>query len=197
MNPGAHLRILSAAAFGFLLACAGAAQDARTRIKPGINSFTPQQYIELGQKLAAETEQKKQLCNNPKLDAYLTKLGKTLLEQLNTGGVEYPWEFHCVNDETLNAYALPGGFVFVNRGSIEAADNEAELAGILAHEMSHVALRHGTNQLTKAQYAQLGTGILGAAGGVFGGATGAAAAGVGHYASGGLLLRYSRTAEVQ
>jgi len=189
LNPGAHPRILSAGALAFLLACPGAAQDARTRINPGINSFTPQQDIQLGQELAAEIEQKKQLCNNPKLDAYLTRLGKRLAEQLPTGGVAYPWEFHCVDDETLNAYALPGGFVFVHRGSIEAADNEAELAGILAHEMSHVALRHGTKQLTKAQYEQLSTGIRGSAG--------AAAAGVGHYGSGGVLLKYTRTAEVQ
>lgn len=189
MDPGVHLRIVSGGALAFLLACTGAAQDARTRIKPGINSFTPQQDIELGQKLATETEQRVHLCDNPRLDAYLTKLGKRLLEQLNTGGVAYPWEFHCVDDETLNAYALPGGFVFVNRGSIEAAGNEAELAGILAHEMSHVALRHGTNQLTKAQYAQLGTDIVGAAG--------AATAGISHYVSGGVLLKYTRTAEVQ
>jgi beta-barrel assembly-enhancing protease len=197
MIPGAHLRILSAGALAFLLALPGSAQDARTKIKPGINSFTPQQDIELGHKMAAEIEQTKQMCNNPEVDGYLTKLGKRLVERLNTGGVAYPWEFHCINDQSLNAFALPGGFVFVNRGSIEAADNEAELAGVLAHEMSHVALRHGTNQLTKAQYAQLGTGMLGAAGGVFGGAAGAAAAGVGQFATGGVLLKYTRTAEVQ
>jgi beta-barrel assembly-enhancing protease len=197
MFPGAHLRILSAGALALWLACPGASQDARTKIKPGINSFTPQQDIELGRKIAAETEQTKQMCNDPKVDTYLAKLGRSLLQQLNTGGAQYPWAFHCVNDETLNAYALPGGFVFVNRGSIEAADNEAELAGILAHEMSHVALRHGTNQLTKAQYAQLGTGMLGAAGGVFGGPAGAAAAGAGQFAAGGVLLKYSRTAEMQ
>jgi beta-barrel assembly-enhancing protease len=197
MIPGASLRILSAGTVAFLLVCPGASQDARTKIKPGINSFTPQQDIELGRKLAEETVQTKQMCNNPRVDTYLAMLGKRLAEQLNTGGIVYPWEFHCVNDHALNAYALPGGFVFVNRGSIEAAENEAELAGVLAHEMSHVALRHGTNQLTKAQYAQLGTGALGAAGGVFGGPAGAAAAGFGQIASGGLLLKYSRTAEVQ
>jgi beta-barrel assembly-enhancing protease len=194
MIPGAPRRILSAGTLAFLLAYPGASQDARTKIKPGINSFTPQQDIELGHKLAEEIAQTKQMCNNPRVDSYLAKLGKGLAEQLNTGGMLYPWEFHCVNDHALNAYALPGGFVFVNRGSIEAAENEAELAGVLAHEMSHVALRHGTNQLTKAQYAQLGTGMLG---GVFGGAAGATAAGVGQIASGGLLLKYSRTAEVQ
>ena len=106
-------------------------------------------------------------CNAPKVDAYLTKLGNRLVEHLNTNGVVYPWEFHCVNDKSINAFALPGGYVFVNRGAIEAADNEAQLAGAMAHELSHVALRHGTNQATKAQYAQLGSGILGVAGSIF------------------------------
>ena len=169
----------------------------RTKLKPGMNSFSPQQDIELGRKVATEIEQKTQLCNAPKVDAYLTKLGMKLVENLNTRGVEYPWEFHCVNDKSINAFALPGGFVFVNRGAIEAADNEAQLAGVMAHELSHVALRHGTNQATKAQYAQLGSGILGVAGGIFGGTAGAAAAGVGQLAFGSVLLKYSRGAETQ
>ena len=197
MNSAIHLRILSAGAVAFLLVGPAAAQEARTQIKPGINSFTPQQDVELGRKLAAGIEQTKQICKNPKVQTYLTKLGMALVEKLNTGGVRYPWEFHCVNDQTPNAFALPGGFVFVNRGAIELSGNEAELAGVLAHELSHVALRHGTNQLTKAQYAQLGAGILGAAGGVLGGTAGTAAAGVGQVATGSLLLKYSRTAEMQ
>ncbi len=162
-----------------------------------MNSFSPQQDIELGKKAATEAEQKLVLCNAPKVDAYLTKLGMRLVEQLNTNGIEYPWEFHCVNDKSINAFALPGGYVFVNRGAIEAADNEAQLAGVMAHELSHVALRHGTNQATKAQYAQLGTGILGVAGGILGGTAGAAAAGAGQLAVGSVLLKYSRGAETQ
>src|SRR6266852_5086691 len=67
-----------------------------------------------------------------------------LAQKLPTGGVQYPFEFHCVNDKAINAFALPGGYVFVNRGAIEASDNEAQLSGVLAHELSHVALRHGT-----------------------------------------------------
>jgi beta-barrel assembly-enhancing protease len=197
MNSGIRLRFFQASALILLLANAVGAQDARTKIKPGINSFSPQQDIELGRRAASEAEKSMQLCNDPKLDAYLTKLGMTLVEQLRTGGVEYPWEFHCVNDKAINAFALPGGFVFINRGAIEAADYEAELAGVMAHELSHVALRHGTNQATKAQYAQLGTGILGVAGGIFGGTAGAAAAGVGQFAAGSILLKYSRGAETQ
>ncbi len=197
MYFGTRLRILQASALVLSFASALSAQDGRTKIKPGINSFSPQQDIQLGRRAASEIEQVAQLCNDPKVDAYLTKLGMQLVEQLNTGGVKYPWEFHCVNDKAINAFALPGGFVFINRGAIEAADYESELAGVMAHELSHVALRHGTNQATKAQYAQLGTGILGIAGGIFGGTAGAAAAGVGQFAAGSVLLKYSRGAETQ
>jgi hypothetical protein len=197
MYSGTRLRILQACVLVLSFADALSAQDSRTKIKPGINSFSPQQDIELGRRAASEVEQVAQLCNAPKVDVYLTKLGMQLVEQLNTGGVKYPWEFHCVNDQAINAFALPGGFVFINRGAIEAADYEAELAGVMAHELSHVALRHGTNQATKAQYAQLGTGILGIAGGIFGGTAGAAAAGVGQIAAGSVLLKYSRGAETQ
>jgi beta-barrel assembly-enhancing protease len=169
----------------------------RTSLKPGMNSFTPQQDIELGRKAAHEVEQKMPMCNDPKVDAYLTKVGHRLIDHLNTRGVDYPWEFHCVNDKAVNAFALPGGFVFINRGAIEAADNEAQLAAVMAHELSHVALRHGTNQVTKAQYMQLGSGALGAVGGIFGGAVGAAAAGAGQFTFGSVLLHYSRGAETQ
>jgi hypothetical protein len=197
MYSGTRLRILQACVLVLSVADALSAQDSRTKIKPGINSFSPQQDIQLGRRAASEVEQVAQLCNAPKVDVYLTKLGMQLVEQLNTGGVKYPWEFHCVNDKAINAFALPGGFVFINRGAIEAADYEAELAGVMAHELSHVALRHGTNQATKAQYAQLGTGILGIAGGIFGGTAGAAATGVGQFAAGSVLLKYSRGAETQ
>jgi len=169
----------------------------RTKLKPGINSFTPQQDIQLGRQSANEVEGTMPMCNDPKVDVYLTKIGKRLIEHLNTGGIDYPWEFHCVNDKAVNAFALPGGFVFVNRGAIEAADNEAQLAAVMAHELSHVALRHGTNQVTKARYAQMGTGVLSIAGGILGGAAGAAASSVGQLAAGSLLLRYSRSAETQ
>ncbi len=197
MNAGRFRLKLCAVLVSATLGIAPVARADRTKLKPGMNSFSPQQDIELGKKAATEAEQKLPMCNAPKLGAYLTKLGTRLVEQLNTNGIEYPWEFHCVNDKSINAFALPGGYVFVNRGAIEAADNEAQLAGVMAHELSHVALRHGTNQATKAQYAQLGSGILGVAGSILGGTAGAAAAGAGQLAVGSVLLKYSRGAETQ
>ena len=197
MNGKTHFRAATFAAWLLWLALAPFSLAQRTNIKPGINAFSPQQDIQLGRRAAHEVEQKMPMCNDPRVDAYLSKLGHRLIEHLNTRGVEYPWEFHCVNDKAINAFALPGGFVFVNRGAIEAADNEAQLAAVMAHELSHVALRHGTNQATKAQYAQLGAGIMGAAGSLFGGAAGAAAAGAGNFTFGSVLLHYSRGAETQ
>lgn len=177
----------------FLLAPAASAQ--RTALKPGWNMFTPQQDIEVGKKAAADAAKQLPLCNAPKVDAYLTQLGMRLVAKLPTNGVQYPFEFHCVNDKAINAFALPGGYVFINRGAIEAADNESQLAGVMAHEISHVALRHGTNQATKAEAAE---GFLGIAGGIFGGSTGGTLlTKLGAFAAGGVLLRYSRTAESQ
>ena len=169
------------------------AQAQRTALKPGWNMFTPQQDIDLGKKVALDAEKQLPLCSDPKVDAYLTQLGLRLAAKLPTGGVAYPFEFHCVNDKAINAFALPGGYVFVNRGAIEAADNEAQIAGVMAHELSHVALRHGTNQATKAEAAQ---GVIGIARGVLGDSTGGALlTELSAFAAGGVLLRYSRTAE--
>jgi hypothetical protein len=167
----------------------------RTQLKQGWNKFSPQDDINLGKRAATDAEKLLPPCNAPKVDAYLTQLGTRLAQKLPTGGVQYPFEFHCVNDKAINAFALPGGYVFVNRGAIEAADNEAQLAGVIAHELSHVALRHGTNQATKAMLAETGLGIFGA---VFGDTTGGALlTQLGSFTAGGVLLRYSRTAESQ
>jgi Zn-dependent protease with chaperone function len=167
----------------------------RTQFKAGWNGYSPQEDIQLGKQVAVDAEKQLPSCNDPKVDAYLAELGKKLSAKLPTGGVEYPFEFHCVNDRAINAFALPGGYVFVNRGAIEAADNEAELAGVIAHELAHVALRHGTAEATKAKAAQTGVGILGI---LFGdNAGGALLTELGRFSAGGVLLRYSRATETQ
>jgi len=177
------------------LALSASAFAQRTQLRPGWNLFSVDQDIAVGKQNAVGAEKQLPMCNAPKVDAYLTQLGMKLAAHLDTHGAQYPWEFHCVNDRAINAFALPGGYVFVNRGAIEAADNEAQLAGVMAHEISHVALRHGTNQASKAQATQ---GLLGIAGGLFGnGVSGALLTQLGSFAAGGVLLRYSRTAETQ
>jgi hypothetical protein len=167
----------------------------RTKERPPWNMYSPETDIKVGHENAQMVEHQMPLCNDPKVDAYLTTLGMRLVAKLPTFGATYPWEFHCVNDKSINAFALPGGFVFINRGAIESADNEAQLAGVMAHELSHVALRHGTAQASKSGLAQGAAGILGA---IFGGSAGGSLAAAG--ASAGAmftLLHYSRAAESQ
>jgi predicted Zn-dependent protease len=167
----------------------------RTRFKAGWNVYSPQEDIQLGKQVVVDAQKQLPSCNDSKVDAYLTELGKNLSAKLPAGGIQYPFEFHCVNDKAINAFALPGGYVFVNRGAIEAADNEAELAGVMAHELAHVALRHGTAEATKAKAAQTGVGILGI---LFGdNAGGALLTELGRFSAGGVLLRYSRATETQ
>lgn len=185
------------AIFVALLFCLSApdTRAQRTQFKAGWNFYSPQDDIALGKQVAVDAEKQLPSCNAPQVDAYLTRLGQKLIAKLPTGGVSYPWEFHCVNDKAVNAFALPGGYVFVNRGAIEVAENEAQLAGVMAHELSHVALRHGTTEATKAQAARVGVGILGT---IFGGnAGGALLTELGKFSAGGVLLRYSRSAETE
>src|ERR1700753_1680581 len=156
------------------ISCVAASAPAfaqRTQLKPPWNIYSPSTDIQVGKQNADLMKQKLPMCNDPKVDQYLTNLGMKLVSKLDQRGVMYPWEFHCVNDKSINAFALPGGFVFVNRGAIEAADTESQLAAVMAHELSHVTLRHGTAQATKSQFAQGAVGILG---GIFGGSTGGA-----------------------
>jgi hypothetical protein len=167
----------------------------RSNLKPPWNAYSPKTDVQLGKQNAQMLAKRLPLCNDPKVDAYLTKLGLKLVSKMPTRGVQYPWEFHCVNDKEINAFALPGGYVFVNRGAIEAADNEAQLAAVMAHELSHVVMRHGTAQASKAQLMQGASQIFG---GIFGGSTGGALLSQGvALGAGGLLLRYSRSDETQ
>jgi Zn-dependent protease with chaperone function len=190
-----RLRLRGLAAVALALAFVPALYAQRSKLKPPWNIYSPETDIQVGKQNAQILEKRLPLCNDPHVDAYLTKLGLKLVAKLQTRGVQYPWEFHCVNSKEINAFALPGGYVFVNRGAIEVADNEAQLAAVMAHELSHVALRHGTAQASKAQLMQGAAGIFG---GIFGGSTGGALLTQGvSLGAGGLLLHYSRSDETQ
>ena len=177
------------------LTCAGQAHAQRTQLKAPLNLYSPNTDVQVGKQNADLMARKLPLCNDPRVDTYLTTLGMRLVAKLPTKGVQYPWEFHCVNDKSINAFALPGGYVFVNRGAIEAADNESQLAAVMGHELSHVALRHGTAQASKAQLTQGAAGLLG---GLLGGSAGGQVVAQGvALGAGGLLLHYSRADETQ
>src|SRR5262249_6306603 len=132
----------------------------RTRLKPGFNSFSVEQDVELGREAAKDAERQLALVSNREAVDYVTALGQKLVAKA-PNEYKFPFTFKIVDDKSINAFALPGGPVYVNRGAIEAADNEAQLAGVMGHEIGHVILRHGTNQPSKSQLVQGVAGILG------------------------------------
>jgi len=127
-----------------LLVCAGGFLHAELKtLKPGFNFFSRQQDIQLGQEAADLVEKTKPVVRNQAVEEYLAKLGGRLAHSPRAG--DFPFTFRLIYDKSVNAFALPGGPVFVNTGLLLSVVNVAELAGVLAHEMSHVALRHGTH----------------------------------------------------
>jgi beta-barrel assembly-enhancing protease len=170
---------------------------ARFQPKPCKNAFTEQQEISEGQKVAAQVwKQMPVLPDSNPVSQYVQQLGMKLVQY--APGYKWPYNFHVVNAEDINAFALPGGSIFVNLGTIQAAETEAQLAGVMAHEISHVAQRHSTCNITKQQTPSLLAGLGQIAAGVaLGGAAGAAVAqGIG-LTAGLSFLRMSRESEKQ
>jgi beta-barrel assembly-enhancing protease len=164
---------------------------AQSQVKVAKSCATPQQDLELGQQAAAEVEKQMQILNDRNIQEYIVRVGQTLAQY--APGERFPYSFKVVNASEINAFALPGGPTYVNRGTIEAAKNEAELAGVMAHEIAHVALRHGTANVCRAQQYQGVVGILGAVLG--GGIAGTAATIGGSILAGSVLTKNSREAE--
>jgi len=123
-------------------------------VKPGFNLFSSQQDIQLGQEAAAQVQQQQAIVQNAQLTNYLNSLAGRLANTTH-GRSEFPYKVNAIASKDINAFALPGGPIFVYTALIGEASNEAELAGVLAHEMTHVKLRHGTNQATEANLIQL------------------------------------------
>jgi len=169
--------------------------DSRTQLKPGWNLFSPEQDVDMGREVAKQADRELSILNDRQATTYIDALGKQLAAHA-PGGEKYPFQFKIVNDKAINAFALPGGFVYINRGAIEAADNEAQIAGVMAHEIGHVVLRHGTNQVSKAYLAQAPLSILGGVLGSNSVGSVLAQLGVG-FAANSILLKYSRDAERQ
>jgi Zn-dependent protease with chaperone function len=185
-------RFLAGAAVLASLSAPCLAQTTARQAQPGFNLFTVNQDVEIGRQSAIEAEKQLTLLNDPSVDRYLNRIIQRLAAV--APGAQYPYHIKAVNASEINAFALPGGPLYVNRGTIQAARSEAELAGVLAHEMSHVALRHGTHQASRAYLAQSGLGILG---GLFGRQSSAASIvnTVGGVGLNALFLKYSRDDE--
>jgi Zn-dependent protease with chaperone function len=135
-------------------------------VKVQRTSLSRDQEIQLGKKAAAEVEHSMEIVHNQAVEAWLNRIGQQLAKQPQANA--YPYYFKLLNDESINAFALPGGPMYVHTGLIRAADSESQVAGVLAHEMSHVALRHGAAQMSKAQTWQTIAGLAGAAAGMTG-----------------------------
>ena len=191
-RQGLHQSLSVALALTLVLAPAAWAD--RTPLKPGWNMFSPDQDVQVGQQVSQDAERQLPMMNDSRVDNYLNTLGQRLAQ--HAPGYKFPYNYKGVNDKAINAFALPGGHIYINRGTIEAADNEAQLAGVMAHETSHVALRHGTNQASKSYAAQMPLAILGGMLGSnsIGGVLAQLGAG---FTLNSILLKYSRNDESQ
>src|SRR5262249_37158431 len=134
------------------LAASVAASSAQTRIVAPKNKYSPADDVKLGQEAARQVEQQLPIMHDSEINGYLNRIGQRLVANIppEFSHPEFHYTFTGVNVREINAFALPGGPMFINRGMIEKARNEGEIAGVMAHELSHVALRHGTAQQTKA-----------------------------------------------
>ena len=177
-----------------LCALLAAPQLLYARFQPtsGSDMFTLDQEIQAGQQAAAQTnKQYPVLADSSPITQYVQQLGRKLVQF--APGEHWPYQFHVINEKDINAFALPGGPLYVNLGTIQAADNEAQLAGVMAHEISHIVQRHSTRAATKQYKAQLGLGILGA---LIGGSAVGQLAGAGiSFAAGSYMLKNSRQSE--
>jgi Zn-dependent protease with chaperone function len=144
---------------------------AQTRISYHSNKYKPTDDVQVGRQAAAEVEQQMPILRDEDITSYVERIGQRLVAAIpqEFQHPEFRYYFRVVNARDINAFALPGGPMYVNRGMIEAARNEGEMAGVMAHELSHVALRHGTAQATKAAKYSILAGILGVGGAVLGG----------------------------
>jgi predicted Zn-dependent protease len=114
----------------------------------GINFYSLEKEIALGKSMAQQVERNSRIIDDPIISEYINRVGQNLVRNSDA---KVPFTIKLVDDESVNAFALPGGFFFVNTGLFLRADNEAELAGVMAHEIAHVAARHGTKQATRGQ----------------------------------------------
>jgi predicted Zn-dependent protease len=120
-------------------------------------SISQQEEVQMGQQGAAQVSAQLPMLNDGTINSYVNSLGRSIAQ--NTSRADLDWHFAVVNSEVINAFALPGGYVYVNRGVLTNASNESELAGVLAHEIEHVVRRHSVKQMEQAQGANVGVGI--------------------------------------
>jgi predicted Zn-dependent protease len=131
----------------------------------GPNFYSLEKEIALGKQLSIEVQKQTRIIDDPIIAEYLNRLGQNLVRNSD---VTFPVSFTFIDADEINAFTLPGGFIFVNTALLRLSDNEAELASVLAHELGHAAARHATRQATREQMISLGTIPLSILGGVAG-----------------------------
>ena len=172
---------------------------AQTKITPDKNKYTPAQDVQIGKEAAAEVRKQLPLLDDSRVEDWVEQVGQRLVRAIPSefAHPEFRYTFEVVNQKEINAFALPGGPMFLNRGMIEAGKTEAEVAGVMAHEISHVALRHGTAQATKGEKFQIGSVLGQIAGAVVGGTLGGVIAQGSQLGLGTYFLKFGREAERQ
>ena len=193
------MRLFTRLSIGITTLASSVVLAAQTPITPPKNDYKPADDVKLGKEAAAEVEKEMPMVKDGKVSSAITDIGKRLANAVRSDlqYKEFKYTFKVVNAADINAFALPGGPMYVNRGMIEAARVEAQAAGVMAHEIAHVALRHGTAQATEAKKYQLG-GLLGAiVGAAVGGKTGAVISQGTSIGLGTYFLKYSRAYEQQ
>ena len=170
---------------------------AQTRIDADENRFSPAQDVELGRRAAAEMRRELPIVRDREMENYVGRIGERLVAAIpaRLRQPQFRYTFQIVDRRDINAFALPGGPIFLNRGMLDAARNDGEVAGVIAHELSHVALRHATAQATKGQKFQFGALAGQILGSVVGGRTGAVIAQGSQIGIGTYFLKYSREYE--
>ena len=182
-----------------LVAATMVSASAQTRIALDPNTYSVQDDVQLGREAAAEARKQLPMLNDGRVDDYVEDVGDRLVAaipaEFRHAGFEYTFE--VVNQKEINAFALPGGPMFLNRGMIESARTEGEMASVMAHEISHVALRHGTAQATKGQKFQIGAVAGQILGAIVGGAAGSVIAQGSQFGLGAYFMKYGREYERQ
>lgn len=171
----------------------------QTRVSIPSNKYSVQDDVRLGQQASQQVRQQMPILNDGYIDDYVENVGRRLVAAIPSElrQPQFNYTFDVVNARDINAFALPGGPMFVNRGMIEAARREGEMAGVMAHEISHVALRHATAQATETQKFQIGSVLGQIIGGVVGGLPGAIIGAGSQIGFGAGALKYSRKYETQ
>src|SRR5262245_47475982 len=194
MSTHRYGRILPAFLVAVTLTCHAAAQ---TQIVGPKNRYPISDDVKFGREASEEVRKELPMLNDNRVDDWVEDVGASLVRAIPAEfqQPEFRYSFDVVNQKEINAFALPGGPMFVHRGMIEAAQNEGEMAGVMAHEIAHVALRHGTAQATKGQKFQIGAIAGQILGSIIGGAAGSVIAQGSSFGLGAYFLKYGREYE--